>query len=562
MAQASQQESDAAMLLTAVLHDMNAFVARASQCVQLILQFSLEMCTRSTRANCSLRETCAAMNLRITLRAASLKLAATTSHRRASKIFAENVEETATNERLLEVVASICQRVPLASSVWFLPRFLRGVLPAEPEFTPLDVVGGFTGNESTAARLFPLLFCAASTLSPAVCGLSAVWHDAIDAAQCDLEGAGAQRFCTACTNEVAVTFRTTTGALAEYVSVDDIIMAVCDPNCDEVCGSASVPACSEGVWKITYSVLNSSTDTVVLRISACGYLIFQHLVPLARISGTRKHCLEMQHEASNKFGMALSHDGSRLVVSNSNRHALAVYMISTSCDSSAFLYWCGQFGDGPLQFNCPYKLCAGPSDSVLVCEIENKRIQELTDVNADNLVHHRFISAPNARTVAVHDGLLAVGTGAGRIHLLSYRTCAVLRTFGSHGSGPGEIGDVCEGVCFTADGRFLLVAEQSNHRVSMFAVESGAFHRHVGAGTLSNLHKDVQFSHNLEILIANYSNHRICVFNADGDTFLRSFSTREALDVDGAACFPTALAVTCDKLFVLFELDPNVMVFE
>lgn len=74
-----------------------------------------------------------------------------------------------------------------------------------------------------------------------------------------------------------------------------------------------------------------------------------------------------------------------------------------------------------------------------------------------------------------------------------------------------------------------------------------------GGGTadvsLSNGHKDVEFSACGEIFVADIKNHRICVISADGTKLLRSWGVMGTSD--GKFCMPVALSLVQNRLFVL-----------
>ncbi len=172
----------------------------------------------------------------------------------------------------------------------------------------------------------------------------------------------------------------------------------------------------------------------------------------------------------------------------------------------------------------------------------------------------RFIPVVAAWTIALHGDTLAVDTTSCTIQLLSYASGALIRNFGCKGSGSGQIGRQCEGLCFTPDGLCIVVAECDNKRLSMFRVCDGGFVKHIGAGVVADGFKDVQFAPNGELLVADHNNHRVCVFSADGDTLLRTWGTRGC--ADGQFEKPAALELVDSKLFVLNFCSARVQVFE
>jgi hypothetical protein len=188
----------------------------------------------------------------------------------------------------------------------------------------------------------------------------------------------------------------------------------------------------------------------------------------------------------------------------------------------------------------------------------------LTGLGEAEPQHVRFIPVVRSCSIALHGDTLAVGTGVfrGTIELLSYASGALIRSIGSSGSGPGQIGAQCAGLCFTPDGQFIVSAEFKNERLSMFRVSDGGFVKHIGAGVVADGSKDVQFAPNGELLLADCNSHRVCVFSADNDTLLRTWGTQGSADGQYEYRYPTALALADSKLFVLDRFGGRVQVFE
>jgi hypothetical protein len=208
----------------------------------------------------------------------------------------------------------------------------------------------------------------------------------------------------------------------------------------------------------------------------------------------------------------------------------------------------------------PAKMCLTPTGNLLVYNLGNGCVQELTGLGDVEPQHVRFIPAPNAMSIALHGDALAVGTSKGTIELLSYPSGALIRSICARGSGPGQIGGTCSGLRFTPDGQFIIAAEFSNRRLSMFRVSDGGFVKHIGAGVVADGWKDVHFAPNGELLVADWGNHAVRVFDSEGDTLLRTWgSCGSAL---GQFEYPIALAIADSKLFVLDCNTARVQVFE
>ena len=143
----------------------------------------------------------------------------------------------------------------------------------------------------------------------------------------------------------------------------------------------------------------------------------------------------------------------------------------------------GTRGSAHGQLNSPAFVCFVHRYGVvtlLICDSGNDRIVEVTDrgVFLRAVVMKR---GSHPCGIAERDGVIAVSLYcAHAVVLLQYESGAVTRevTIGSEGRGDGKLWRPM-GVAFTADGRYILVADFGNHRVSKFCAATGAFIAHV-----------------------------------------------------------------------------------
>jgi len=249
--------------------------------------------------------------------------------------------------------------------------------------------------------------------------------------------------------------------------------------------------------------------------------------------------------------MAVSRDGAWCAVSY--YHVIRVY---STTPPHALLHTIGSPGNRQLDY--PYKMCVTPVNSLLLCDYFNNRVQELT-------LEGTFVRAFAVRgpiCVALNNDVLAVGTNYKNslyIRLFSYPIGTPLRSFGPVGSGDGQIGGRAEGMRFTQDGRFLVVAENKNRRVSVFTVD-GEFAMHIGVGVVDNSDKDVEIDVNGDIIVADSRNHRVCVFPFEGGPMSASWGVQGT--GDGQFEDPSVLALEGSRLYVLDRINDRVQVFE
>ncbi len=112
------------------------------------------------------------------------------------------------------------------------------------------------------------------------------------------------------------------------------------------------------------------------------------------------------------------------------------------------------------------------------------------------------------------DVVVVVEQTAHRVTVFGRRDGALLRRFGSQGSGDGQLQYPC-GLCFMSGHRHVAVADSWNRRVSVFSVE-GEFVRHVGVGGLRHP-RGVACSAFDELVVADPAGNRFVAFSASGE---------------------------------------------
>ena len=249
--------------------------------------------------------------------------------------------------------------------------------------------------------------------------------------------------------------------------------------------------------------------------------------------------------------MTVNANGSMMAVSYLDLDQVHVFQLRPSLERVCVI---GREGTGPAEFELPRRLFFTDDDTILVCDHNNNRVQQLTGAG-------EYLSSITVRmpfSIAAHGDMVAVGTTASPIEIHSLATGELIRRFGSLGDGPGQIGGWATGIRFTPDGSCLLVAEWRNPRLSLFTVD-GVFMKHIGPGILDCWgNNDVSFGAGGEIIVADSENHRISVFSPDGDTLIKTWGSY--CTAAGKFEHPKVLAVSSSYLYVLD--DTRVQVFE
>ncbi len=148
----------------------------------------------------------------------------------------------------------------------------------------------------------------------------------------------------------------------------------------------------------------------------------------------------------------------------------------------------GTAGSGHGELNHPAFACFVHRDGVdtlLICDWGNDRVVEVS-VRGEFMRAIALPEGSHPHGIAERDGVIAVSLHwANAVVLLQYESGAakpeVTIGSGTGGRTDGQLRDPM-GVTFTADGRYILVADRHNDRVCKFSADSGAFIAHVISG--------------------------------------------------------------------------------
>jgi sugar lactone lactonase YvrE len=179
-------------------------------------------------------------------------------------------------------------------------------------------------------------------------------------------------------------------------------------------------------------------------------------------------------------GMTVNADGTLFATVHGNDHCVYIHSVA---DRTADAVVVGTVDCAHREFDHPTSACFVHRDGVdtlLICDFGNNRVVEVT---ARGEFMRAIAVDGHPCDIAERDGVIAVSLLLDHaVVLLQYESGAVKPevTIGSRtgGNADGQL-FYPRGVAFTTDGRYILVADHGNSRVSKFSADSGAFVAHV-----------------------------------------------------------------------------------
>jgi DNA-binding beta-propeller fold protein YncE len=389
--------------------------------------------------------------------------------------------------------------------------------------------------------------------------MSRVWCDLPDSALSTLSGRGMKNFVKGAAGEtfniVFVYPRVSSGALAEYMRPDDVCLMLRDDAGSLIDARVTVKHVPDRGLQLAFILTAQCANrpSLSMSVTVCGVPFGPPVTVLSGYDAINGTSLAATFDVGvgEKGGMAVNADGSMMAVSFGNpTHQVHVFRLTPSFEQVRVI---GKQGNRPAEFQQPVRLCFADADSLLVCDLGNNRVQQLT-VAGDYL---NSFTVQRPVSIATYCDMVAVGSADGHISIRSLARDELKCCFGTQGAAAGLIGWYASGVRFSPDGTCLLVVEYNNHRLSLFSID-GVFMRNIGSGVLGDGDKDVAFGADGNIVTADYKNHRICVFSPDEGTLLNTWGTQDTLF--GKFNLPHALAVSGSFLYVMD--NTRVQVFE
>ncbi len=238
--------------------------------------------------------------------------------------------------------------------------------------------------------------------------------------------------------------------------------------------------------------------------------------------------------------IAVSRDGFTLLALGSGPDT-AIHEFRVA--DGAYLCSIGSYGTGPLQFRGPCHLCTSSDDFVFVADTLNDRVQVLTS----RLDFHGFVGVGQLRHpagVCADDDSVYV-SGDNCINVFN-RSDGTLR----FRFGDGKLKVPC-GLCFTGKSHHIAVADNDNHRISVFTAK-GEFFRHVGVGVLRYPVAVASSYGDDDLVVADHGNRGVAMFNGCGE-LVKTLSVRNVTSVVVHRDAVYALAYDCrDRNCIVF----------
>ena len=359
-------------------------------------------------------------------------------------------------------------------------------------------------------------------------GATRLLHFEVDAARSSASGNGLTAYANdgAAHNVIWVTCMDSDGVLAHWATLEDADVGMTVNGAVWPVASASFT--DRGVLQVTYVVEEGGAEEMEVDVSLRGMAVPGG--PWRACAGFSARGLHVTtlpvKDEKNSPGLAISSDGSLMVVSSDKTHQLSVYRTKDGSRVRSF----GGPGTGPGRFGNPYGLCMTAHDTVLVAELSNKRIQEVTLEGA----HVKFIPVGvHVRDVGVHGDVVAVCTDT--IRLYSYTTGVLIRNI------PSSDGMVFN-IRFAPDGKHMAVVKWAGH-IELLS-EDGVFVRHLGP---IGFYTGVAFTCTGDVVGVAWSGV-VSVFSATDGRLLRSWGT--LIGNFSEINYVSALSVSSNRLYL------------
>ena len=261
---------------------------------------------------------------------------------------------------------------------------------------------------------------------------------------------------------------------------------------------------------------------------------------VAELAENKGH-LNFSEKPDSLYDIAVGPNGHSFIVDYSN-HKIHVFD-----EQRKHIRSFGPKGSGPGQLHGPCGVAVDASGLVYVCDLSDNCIKVLKE---DGTFVKQFgfehLSSPWRVTIDRKQVYVA-DNGNKRISIFTLEG-QLIRTFGSSGSGPGELASPSF-VAISPNGD-LYVTDHNNHHVKVYNSDC-VYQRQFGEQQLKNPN-GIFITDDGHVLVADSANNRVVIFNIAGQ-IIRSFQV---------GAWPMGLAIDHNgDLFVALNNDKQVAIF-
>lgn len=260
------------------------------------------------------------------------------------------------------------------------------------------------------------------------------------------------------------------------------------------------------------------------------------------------------YSSTDNCGMALSHNGNLLAVTNMTTHTIEL-MHAWTGETMNIL---GSKGTGKGQLHSPCRVCFSPcGDNLLVADYGNGRVQEL---RLDGTYVRMMFTGAAPVAVDCNDVLVVTGSNGRRcpqISVLLYDTGHLLHQFTCGIAGP------CPSVSLTPDGLIAVVNDgPSGASILAFTPDGLQAGPPLCTQWLSGGWHDVVTLGEGILVVCDWATGRLAVFDTGSPAGLPLYSSDTDPLFNHVLVHPTSLAVREDMVYVLSMDSACIHVFQ
>jgi len=226
----------------------------------------------------------------------------------------------------------------------------------------------------------------------------------------------------------------------------------------------------------------------------------------------------------------------------------------------------GSDGKDDGQFNEPRNVAVDRDNNIIVCDVENRRIQ-MFDEDGHFIESERFlvtrngVGRMNAASVDLDDNIVLFGWDYHQIIVYSPSSGKMIKRFGKKGSRDGGFGGP-QSLCVDHLSR-IIVCDTTNHRIQIFDPQGNHLLSFGSKGSEDGQFDEPQgvtVNHLNNIIVCERFNHRIQMFDEKGNHLL-SFGSKGS--ENGQFDRPQRVAVDCHNNILVSDWGNNrIQVFD